>query len=96
MPRRCVPTPRRTKTSVIQPLPDDDAAWSRLPSVLHYAGMDHTKFYELVGKQLMPRPTRICGRSYWRAGEVREAVERLEGNFARTAHDRNADTTIKH
>ena len=78
MPRRFVPTPKRTKPSVIQPLPEDDAAWSRLPSVLHYAGMGHTKFYELIGKKLMPRPTQICWESYWRVGEIREAVEKLK------------------
>jgi predicted DNA-binding transcriptional regulator AlpA len=96
MPKRFVPTPKRTKPSVIKPLPDDDTAWSRLPSVLHYAGMGHTKFYELVGKQLMPRPKLICGRSYWRAGEIREAVKWLEGGFARTLYDCNAESAKKH
>ena len=76
MPRRY----GRTKPSV-QPLPKDDTAWSRLPSVLHYAGMGHTKFYELIGKKVMPRPTRICGESYWRVGEIREAVNKLEGGL---------------
>ena len=91
MPRRFVPTPRRTKPSVIQPLPDDDRAWSRLPSILHYVGMGHTKFYQLIGKQLMPRPKLICGRSYWQVGEIREAVKRLEEGFAQTSHRRNAE-----
>ncbi len=96
MPRRFVPTPKRTKPSVIQPLPDDDTAWRRLPSVLHFCGMGHTKFYQLIGKQLMPKPKLICGRSYWQVGEIREAVQRLEGGFARTSHDRNAESAKKH
>jgi len=95
MPRRFVPTPQRTKPSVIQPLPDDDRAWSRLPSVLHYTGMGHTKFYELIGKHLMPRPKLICGRSYWKVGEIREAVKKMEGGVARTSQVRNAESAKK-
>ena len=52
-----------------------------LPSVLHFCGMGHTKFYELIGKKLMPKPTRICGGRYWRVWEIREAVKKLEGGL---------------
>jgi hypothetical protein len=57
--------------------------------------MGHTKFYQLIGKNLMPRPTLICGGSYWQTGAIREAVKRLEGDFARTSHHRNAENAKK-
>ena len=77
MPRRYTFTPQRTKPSV-QPLSENDTAWSRLPPVLQFCGMGHTKFYELIGKKLMPKPTRICGGSYWRVREIREAIKKLK------------------
>ncbi len=80
MPRRFVSSPKRTKPSV-RPLPEDDSEWSRLPSILQFCGMGHTKFYELIEKKRMPRPTRMCGGSYWRVGEIREAVKKLEGGL---------------
>lgn len=68
---------RPTKPSV-HPWPEDDNAWTRLPSVLRFCGMGHTKFYELIKLKLMPRPNKLCGKSYWRVGEIREAVRKLE------------------
>lgn len=73
------PVHRQHLKSKLPPLPQDPEALARLPQILDFAAMGRTRFYELIGKGLMPAPIKLGRSSFWRVGPLREAVKNLAG-----------------
>lgn len=60
------------------PLPEEIQNYIRLVDVLKLANMGHTKFYRLVSERKMPQSIRLYKYCYWRADNLREALEKLQ------------------
>lgn len=71
------PLPRPRAKSAYPPLPEDRAAFCRMPQILEFAAMGRSRLYALIAAGKMPRPIKLGRSSVWRVGPIRDAVEKL-------------------